>query len=105
MRNLVLAFLLFLGTTTPATLPAGSLFVCWQEPQSLPHWLVVDVFEAACAESEHFADIGVEELVVRYYHATATIEYLGRDAVNPAMGRYRAVAGTGGVVVVIVDGF
>ena len=105
MRNLVFAFLLFLGIVRPILLPANSQSVSHPVPQSLPYWLVVDVFESACAESEHFSDIGVEELMTRYYHGSATIEYLGRDAVNPAMGRYRAVAGGGSAVVSVIDSF
>ena len=103
MRNLVFAFLLFLGIACPIPLPANSQSVSHPVPQSLPYWLVVDVFEAACAESENFSDIGVEELVTRYYHGSATIEYLGRDAVNPAMGRYRAVAGGDITILSIID--
>ena len=105
MRNLVFAFLLFLGIARPPLLPANSQSVSHSVPESLPYWLVVDVFEAACAESEHFSDIGVEELVTRYYHASATIEYLGKDAVNPAMGMYRAAADGGIIVVIITDDF
>lgn len=105
MRNLLFAFLLFLGTASLATLPASSPHVGYHAPQSLPHWLVVNVFEAACAQSEHFSDVGAENLVTYYYDATATIDYLGRDAVNPSMGRYSVSYDGGTCIVTSIDSF
>lgn len=105
MRNLVFALLLLPGFAAYAV--ASSPFVSQQikvtSQSGWPAWLVADVLEAACTQSQHFGDMGMETLMLYYGDGTATIDYLGRDAVNPAMGRYRVVAGGGTVVVAITD--
>lgn len=103
MRSLAFFLLLLLNipvhaTHCPLPLEAQALY-----PQEFSDGLVAAIFEAACAQSQHFSDIGMQTLLLYYHDGTATIEDLGRDAVNPQMGRYRAVAGGGAIIVTITD--
>ena len=103
MRSLALILLLFWGSLANAGQPSLLMGTQVECVQGFPEWLVADVLEAACVESQHFSDIGMESLLLYYHDGTAAIDYLGRDAVNPAMGRYRVVAGGGMVTVEIID--
>ena len=100
MRILLLALLLACGV--PSVDGAGRACVD-VEVAGYPEWLVVDVLEAACEASEYFGDMGVEVLWGYYQDGTLQISYQGRDAVNPAMGRYKVMYGGGIEIIVLED--
>lgn len=106
MRNFALRLLLLFSISwfmLPTATPHSKATTTALLAQGLPEWLVVEIFEAACASSTHFSDIGLENLLTYYADATATIEYLGLNPINPLYDRYRVVAGGGTVIVDIIS--
>lgn len=104
MRRLVLAILLASALVPSIPLPASTLpHPSKQMLPAFPDWLAARVFEAACAQSFHFEDLGPAQLMTLYYAGQACIEYLGRDTANEELGVYRAKIEGGSVMVSILD--